>query len=222
MQTIVTSYANHPEYLDDFRFLADRFYPSYFTCYDIAPEGESKGSQILRILETIAKPYFILIEDDFFFIRAVIIEKLRRLGDFCREHEVDRFSLQSKNAHSFSDWTAGDLFHDGKQIFKTNEQVQIPFSMEASIWRRDFMLEHVEPWMTERDIEVTISNRIRNKSHKIYAFDDCVLHYRDAMRNGRRVISLDRKSFTLSVNKGEELALYPDLDNSKDRRLCLT
>ena len=197
---------------------------------DLAEPRETKAQQLLRITNNFSEEYFILIEEDFYLVKQVNIELLKELFCGCRIYKVDRFSLQSKNCHSYSDWKELPNKFQGREVYQTVPEVQVPFSLEVSIWRRDFLREwlvwfmdnHYDTSQDDGQIEMKISDHLRSKNvpTKIYALDEIVINYRDMMRGGKEEIKLLHNPLRMVIKPGNELALHPRGD-SKELELCL-
>jgi hypothetical protein len=150
-----------------------------------------------------------LLEEDFFFIKPVDLALLAKIEAFCQEHNVDRFSLQSKHGYSFSDWPKTGLTIDDLPVYQADQRVGISFALEASIWKRSFLLDNLKVGLSDSQIEVWVSNAIRQNSQVIYALDQPVMDYRDAVRGGKTVITLHDDPLRLVAEPGHSRALYP-------------
>lgn len=203
---------------DSLELLA-RFWPVP-VIVDVAGSDESKSSQLLRLLHGIDDPYLILLEDDFLLIRPVDCNLVASIADFCLERQADRFSLQSKNAHHFPHWSRTGWEVTGLPVYRSTPQVTNFVSLEASIWRRQFLLDHLEAGWADDEIENRISDKLRETEHRVYALETLVVEYRDGLRRGRRSVRLLRQPLRLEVDAGEALALYP-LGGNQDTTLYL-
>ena len=199
MRTFVTTYPGN-DHLGSFLRLTDRFYPVDIVV-DMSKSTDAKSDQLRRLLNSIDDEYLILLEDDFYFLRPVDLQLLNQVCDFCIEKEVDRFSLQSKNAHSFQDWPRTHERVGTHPVYEASPQVEIPFSLEASVWKKSFLRSHLKEGHNDARIEIRVSEEIRFMPHKIYALDVLVMGYCDAMRGGRTVICLHDDPLRL-VGKG--------------------
>ena len=230
MKTYVTTCGKGLPYLSTFKMLADRFYGREIIV-DLAYPDQTKADQLLALLETV-DDYFILLEDDFWVVKPTHIYLLGVIQEFCISRQVASFSLQLKNAPSFSNWkeTSGSILGH-YTVYQTVSEVQTPFSLEASIWKKSFLLKwinwfvehHSDTDQTDGQIENKVSDELRthNIPTKIYALDKTLIEYRDAMRGGgERIITLREDPLRLTVAEGNELALYPQ-DDKQDTELCL-
>ncbi len=208
MRTVVTTCEIGLPYLDDFMKLAKRFYPTKIQV-DVARSGEAKSDQLIRLLGSFDDEYFILLEEDFWLVKPVSLELLDQICEFCIANSVDRFSLQSKNAHSYSDWTPTPKKVIGHRVYKTNPNVVVPFSLEASVWKRSFFSHQLGVGLNDAQIEMQTSDTLRKSGWlpNICALDQTVMDYRDAMRNGERAITLHENPLRLT---GTELLKYGD------------
>ena len=210
MITLVTAYEENRHLLQGFLRLADKFYPRELTV-DVAPKGEPKASQLLRMLKNISEEYVILLEEDFYFIAPVRIDLLDYILDFCSVEKVDRFSLQSKNCYKVREWKDSGKLLGPYIVYQVIPEVHIHFSLEASIWRRDFLQEHLGKEQNDEAIELQISEKIRYLPTSIYALDFRVIEYRDVLRRGKQHInSREEPRLHLLANDSDLAALYPE------------
>ena len=222
MRTIVTTCEKFQHLMPGFVLLAQKFLGLPFSV-KLSPDGEAKSEQLRRILDAMDDDYFVLLEDDFYFINSVNVKLVEDIFRFCVSESVDRFSLQSKNVHSYKTWDITSHILDFRRVYKTNLGVQVPFSLEASVWKKSFLLEHLGENRDDGQIEMKTSDMLRetNKPTKIYALDQIVMHYRDMIRGGNTEIELKYDPLRLVVEEGKELALYPSGDADGRRELLL-
>lgn len=208
MLVYVTAYDENP-YVRDFLRLSKLFFDVPMTI-DVASKDEPKSSQLIRICRTIDEDYFIILEEDFYLIKPVDVQLVESIVDFCREYEVDRFSLQSKNAHSHPHWDKTKKTVSGHEVYITNPLVKFPFSLEASVWKRSFLLDHLKHNKNDHQLEHQVSNKIRFLPYTICALDRLVMEYRDAARRGRQIIHIQEDPLHLTVVSGWENNLFPE------------
>lgn len=208
MQTYVTTYPGNEEYLEDFQLLAAKFYDHYIEVHT-AYEGEPKSDQLLRLCVEVEEDYVIILEEDFYLIKEADMALINRVVDFCYQNGVDRFSLQTKNAYSYTDWPEVPLQVAGHTVYQAPDKLPIIYATEASVWRVAFLQEKLRKGLSEWDIEKDISNEIRGTDHRVFALDTPILEYRDAMRRGTRIINLEEDPLRLVVKLRDGLALYP-------------
>jgi len=221
MRTVVTVYPPNAHLLSGFRRCADKFYPWEIETHYALPD-EAKSEQLRRLLTGIDDEYIILLEEDFWIVEEVDEELLNGIISYCETVEADRFSLQSKNAHSYSDWDCNSwIGYDGFQgVYQTVPQVQVPFSLEASVWNTKFLLQYLGTNRDDGQIEMKTSDLLREHDvpTRIYALDKTVIEYRDAMRGGTKrhqIITMHDDPWRLEVEAGQELALYPQCGTKK-------
>ena len=149
-------------------------------------------------------------EDDFLIVQPVVLPLLQQIRNFCISYQVHRFSLQSKEAHRCPNWDPTGFRIEGIPVYQSNPQVQNFISLEMSVWRRQFLLDHLEHGWSDADIENILSNRLRYETAKVYALDQVVVHYRDGLRDGKQSVYLLHNPLRLEAV--ESLALYPKGD----------
>jgi hypothetical protein len=187
METVVTTCPKRRPLLKMFQRLAGRFYPDAIRV-DVARNEEKKADQLLRLCKSLGE-YFILLEEDFYLIAPVDADLLHAVCDYCTANQVDRFSLQSRNHYRVSDWPVVDNLN-GMAVYEPTRDVHTPFSLEASIWRRDFLRAHVRPGQSDSFIEFAGSHLVRHSTCRIRALDKPVLDYRDATIAGQQRVSV--------------------------------
>lgn len=215
MKTYVTTCPQNLYLMRDFLILATKFYDDRPLNVDIAKHGEAKSDQLLRLLNSIDDEYLILMEEDFYLIEDVDLNLLDRVCEFCIENEVDRFTLQSKEVYSVSDWLdtrktiVYSMVDGGNRVYQAPPQMKSHFGLDATVWKKSFLLSHITPGQSDWEMERVISPKI--KESKIYALDLSVMNYRDAMRRGKQVIQLHTDPLRLVARNS--LDLYPEGDN---------
>lgn len=196
MRTCVTCCTN--TCIGGFIRLAEKFYSLPFKI-DYVPKSVTKSDQLIQLCDNMTDDYFILLEDDFYLVSPVDISLLHKVFDFCTVHGVDRFSLQTKNAHMVSTWTQTEKTIADNPVYRTNPAICYPFSLEASIWKRDFLRSQLIPGMSEPQIEIQVSKQIREANYFICALDKTIMHYMDASRDGRQMIQVANDPLQLTV-----------------------
>jgi hypothetical protein len=190
MRTFVTSWM-HNHCLDGFLYLAESFFP-YPLCVDVASPKELKSDQLIRLLNGISEEYFLLLEEDFYLISRVRVELLTAVYDFCVSNSFDRFTLQSKENYQNPEcWLPSSHRVLEHVVYQATSGVGALLGMDASIWKRSFLLKHLLPGRTERQIEVDGSNNMRaTMDCKIGALDKTVLYYVDVIRGGKQILTV--------------------------------
>ena len=219
MNSFVTVYPDNKHYLESFLLLAERFYLSPVSVH-MAEKDEPKSNQLRRLLESIDDEYLILLEVDFYFRKHVDMSLIECICQFCKQQSIDRFSLQSKNDYDFTDWPETNHKIGEHRVYKTDPRVTILFSLEASVWKRSFLLSQLQDGWNDAEIEVQASNNIRKSdAYEIRALDTVVIHYRDAMLDGKQRIWVHKNPLRFTVPEGCENVLYPFVE--KSRKLIL-
>jgi hypothetical protein len=188
--------------------LAEKFYPTSIDI-DVSADDELKSDQLHRLISSIDDKYIILLEDDFYLIRPVDMDLMNQVCEFCVEHSVDRFSLQSKNAYSINAWTKTNLQVGGHAVYAAHVNATL-FALEASVWKCEFLVKHMARKQSDAQIERKGSRRVRRNPHKVYALDTCIMHYRDAIRNGRRVLQVEENPLRITTTFADRRHLYPN------------
>ena len=207
MKTYVTTCPASVHLLNDFLKLADLFYGEDIIIH-IADSGEYKSEQLKRLCESIEDDYFILLEEDAYLINTVDLKLLSKIRWFGEIAEVDRFTLQSKNNYRVTDWdTVGVV--SALSVYQATKKVLPHFGLDASIWKKQFLLDHLGDSQNDWAIETHCSSKVRNGDYKIYGLDVSIMDYRDAMRGGKQVLELHDNPLRLVAETKNIKALYP-------------
>lgn len=183
--------------------MAEQFYGLPFWI-DYVPRSVPKSDQLINLCNNIADEYFILLEDDFYFVDKVNLNLLRSAFTYCEANCVDRFSLQTKNAHMCSDWHPTKDCIEGNRVYCSTPKIVIPFSLEASIWRRKFLLDSLPRGMSDSQIEIQCSARVRQTEHMIRSLDKSIMTYMDAQRDGSQLIHVIDHPLQIHVSINEK------------------
>ncbi len=173
---------------------------------DIAELGEAKSDQLRRLLEGVEDEYLMIMEEDFFIVDRVSSELVDRVYEFCIQEEVDRFTLQSKNVYAYSDWAETGKTVEGNVIYEATPKVRALFGLDASVWKKSFLLKHLGRGQSDGDLERKTYKKICSNPFKIYALDKVIIRYRDAVRGGEQVIWLEDDPLRI---RGNIEALFP-------------
>lgn len=198
MRTFVTCCTN--SCIGGFIRLAEQFYKLPLTI-DYVPRHVFKSDQLIALCDSVQDDYFILLEDDFYFIEPVNVPLINWVFEYCQRTHVDRFSLQTRNAHMVSTWTPTNDDINGNTVYLSNPSIVIPFSLEASVWNRKFLCNNLLPGLNDSEIETQVSKQIRKRSDcRICALDKSIMSYMDASRDGQQVIHVTENPFQLNVS----------------------
>lgn len=192
---LVTAYTKNSHLIPDFKYLADKFLGLPYEI-DIAPEGEKLSSQLIRLIKDIKEDYFVLIKEDFFFIEKVDLDLLQKCFEFAVRENADRFSLQCVDDGYQQ---TAEPYADG--IFKLNQHEMYLCSLEASIWRTQFLKDHLWSGGSDRDIELNMGKSIKNLV-RIFVPEKKVFNYRDALIGGGSRIKVIDGSFHIKYQTG--------------------
>lgn len=211
MKIFVTAYELNAHLLDCFHKLANKFWGAAMIV-DVAPKGEAKSEQLRRMFANVDDEYVTLLEEDFWLVEDVPLNLIFDIWQFCQHNKVDRFSLQSKNAYKFSDWTLNlslvQLEIGVLRVYKTESNKVAMMGLDASVWKLSYLLNNLGTGQDDAAME-----RIRPAGATVYALDRFVLQYRDAIRRGEQVLQLHEDPLRLT---GPQLALYPQGGGSEE------
>lgn len=210
----VTTYSSYVHLLENFDKLFQKFWGGHYTI-DVAREEERLSDQLLRLVNTIPEEYFILLKEDFYLLESVDKSFLEKCEKYAIEHKADRFSLQCvKDGYENTSNMVDTI--DETNIYQLSMQEQYLCSLEASIWRRDFLRRNLFRSGTiengvgindgsDANVEITLSRQVKEAA--IFVPEKRVIVYTDAMRGGKpRVKFIENEFFMLSpdgwISKG--------------------
>lgn len=197
MRIVVTTYPKYQHLLENFGKFVDRFWGVGYEI-DVAQEGEKVSDQLIRILKRIQDEYFILLKEDFYLYKSVDKKFLEECKEFAIGYGVDRFSLQSRgDGYEKTSELFGEA--EGRSIYEFYPTEQYLCSLEASIWKTEFLKKYLKPNESDAEIEINMSKRVKNAL--IVVSEERVLQYTDAMRGGKE--RLKEEDGYLIVMEGE-------------------
>ncbi len=222
MKTFVTTCPQNAHMVGDFVTLAAKFYGRELVI-DTALPDEHKSEQLRRMLEPVKDEYIILMEEDFYLTSHVDLQLLNDVCDFCEEQNVDRFSLQSKNVYRISNWRrtayrVGEPHIYGHPslshtVYSPIPAVKSQFGLDASVWKRSFLLDNVG--YNRNDWAIETYGWTAAQGAKICALDVAVMKYVDAMRAGKRTMELRHDPLRLvTTHPKYNKYLYPQTNSS--------
>ena len=207
LKTIVTTCLKYEYLIENFTKLYDKFCGEEFTV-DVAKDKEKKSDQLLRILDGLKdkyykNQYFILLEDDFFLLREVDMCAFDEIWQYLCQKDFDRFSLQSRNQYLNKNWNLYSEKLPSRNIFRADDKVKCLFSLEASIWNKHFLRNYLERGLSDQEIEVKMSDKIRGTHYTILALDKPVMTYKDACVGGQQRIKIENGKIYLLIEGGD-------------------
>lgn len=190
-----TSWVKNSYLLNDFKYLADKFL-GLPIIYDIAPENEKSSTQLKRLVGSVRDEYIILLKEDFYFHGKTDLQLLEKLCRYAIENKVDRLGLQSvKDGYEKNTKYHAEIA--GEKIYKLSYTEPYLCSLEASIWRRNFLDQHLVLDGSDRDIEVNMFRHLRGairgdmlRSINVLIPENKIFTYSDALINGETRIKL--------------------------------
>jgi len=134
LKVFVTAYEPNAHLLDNFHKLVDRFW-GVKIIVDIAPIGENKSEQLRRLFRDEPDEYFVLLEEDFWFVDYVPLKLVKQVFQFCTDNHIGRFSLQSKNAYRSNNWPLANSEIGAHPVYRTKNKAVAVIGLDASVWR---------------------------------------------------------------------------------------
>src|SRR3990167_4629195 len=162
------------KYAHLFGEFAERFQKHWgvpFFAYISNTDIDHWSNGVIDFLNSIQDEYFILLHEDFYLTEPPNTLAITKLIEFAKEVKADRVSLMGNHNPERTE-PIGDMFK-----YKEDQPYQVSF--EASIQRRGFLLEHLQPnenpWDAER-------NPIKRKVNgNIYCTAKPVIFYGDKL-----------------------------------------
>lgn len=166
---------------DKYSFLWDEFYRAFSKYFlpdiDVFLLSETKkhpyiptintgtttwGKHVLKALEQIDTPYILWLQDDYFLIKPFDSDTLEYNLECCKNFNVDHLILDRIAKH----YTLIDEKHCG--MIKMSDRSKYLTSLQASIFKRDFLVDNIKPNDTPWTFEVQGTKRVRDKGYNVY------------------------------------------------------
>lgn len=131
---------------------------------------------VIEFLNSIDDEYFILLHEDFYLTEPANLAEIERLAEFAQRKGADRVSLMGNHSPE-------RVAVSAEYTFQYLPGMPYNYSFEASIQRREFLLEHLKPGENPWDAE-----RMRNKEKvfgKVYCTALPAIFYGDKLRGGK-------------------------------------
>lgn len=187
----------------------DEQLPDNFSIMSFGNEDDKKVAQLDRLVRTIDDEYFILMAEDFYLTQPVELAMLNTILNLYAMN-YDRLSLQSI-ADGYQDTSKFTGQYLGTKLYYLENREQYLCSLEASVWRREFMKKYIGQHKiqdsSDRDVEIHMSNFARKDQPIVIVPEQRIVHYTDALRGGQpRIKFEDNKMIVLRqegwVNNG--------------------
>ncbi len=204
MKIIVTAYKKNAYLIPNFKLLMGKFLALPYEI-DVAPEHERLSNQLSRIIREEDEEYVVLLKEDFYMIAPTDILYLQNCYAYAMAHDADRFSLQQRSdGYMDTSFEYGDIC--GTKVFRLDHKEKYICSLEASIWKVDFLKKHLFLEGSDRDVELDMSKQVKTYA-KVLVPEKRVLTYADALRGGHERIKVIDGNFHLMVQgpSGEDL-----------------
>jgi len=168
------------KYASLFGEFAERFQKYWgapFFAYISNTDIDHWSDGVINFLKSIDDEYFILLHEDFYLTERADLGKIKELCDIARFNEADRVSLMGNHSPERTERIGStDIF-----AYKDGQPYQVSF--EASIQRREFLLNNLEPGETPWDAERNAIKRGVNGS--IFVSEKPCIFYGDKLRGGK-------------------------------------
>lgn len=200
MTHLVLTSNKYKHLVKDFKMLFDRYFGEAnikLVCFEIPEDcgfepkdiislGEGNltwSKQLKEALETLDDEHVVVWHEDHWLLRPVKIKTLNLIESYMKAFpEIKRFSLQSvRDGYEGESKLHSDTI-DGYKMYQLDEKAQYLFSVEVSIWRRDFLLHNIDPSENHWEIELNMSRRCWGE--KVMVLEEPVTYYKDAVRGG--------------------------------------
>ena len=108
------------------------------------------SDSVKRWIASVQHPYFILLQIDYFIHRPVNIGQVQRLACFFKDRNVAKIDLSNDRYHSPH---AHYAFDGDARIIVSDQNARFRSSLQAAIWRRDYLDEMLKPNRSPWDFE---------------------------------------------------------------------
>lgn len=177
MKIIITTCPKYKHLIQGFTERYMKYWGDSFEV-DVAKEGEPWSDQMIRICDNLKDDYFIRLCEDFWINEPIDRELLFRLSML----NADRISLQSR-ADGYENCSREESIMGDYKLFRLEKNAEYMCSFEASIYRKEFLLNHLIPGLHIWESEIEMSRKA--KDALVYVADKAVVKYKDATRRGK-------------------------------------
>lgn len=174
-----------------------REHPGNFTFMSHGEKDLPYADQLIWYLKELEDDHLILFHEDMFLLDYVDEDRLKEAVRFATQNNVDRFGLQTFKEGFDGQGSEGV----GNRRYKVKENHQYLCSFEASIFRREFLLDVLVPGEDPHQTEINASQRAQGA--QVYQPHDRILNYKDAVIHGEERIFIHNDELFLKVPKGE-------------------
>jgi hypothetical protein len=141
--------------------------------------GNIPWTQRLKFaLDKIDTDYVLWLQDDYFFIKNISSDIFEEYFDFITKNDVDRFGIH-ENSMLYN------LKETNNKYFKFSQYSYYTLSLQASIWKKDFLLSCIDVDETPWQFEIDGSVRINSRPHNIFVDIQNPAWYLEAMKRGK-------------------------------------
>lgn len=171
-----TKYAN---LFGEFAERFEKYWGAPFFAYISNTDIDHWSNGVIDFLKSIDDEYLILLHEDFYLTEPPKLEVIEKLVAFIEHNDVDRISLMGNHSPE----RTHPLNYGGFYKYNSGQPYQLSF--EASIQRREFLLEHMRPDESPWDAE---RNPIkRGVNGNVYCSEKPCIFYGDKLRGGKLV-----------------------------------
>lgn len=147
-----------------------------FTSYISKTPIEKWSDGVIDFLNQINDEYFILLHEDFYQTAPADLKQIDYLIGEAKKRKADRVSLMGNHSPERVEKS------DGLWRYKPNQPYMVSF--EASIQRREYLLEHLRPGWNPWEGERVLCRRVPGE---IFCADKPCIFYGDKLRGGKLV-----------------------------------
>lgn len=177
IKVYVLACEKYKDLLDEFGERFKKYWGGEFTPHISQTDLAHWSDGVIDFLKDIDDEYFILLHEDFYLTEKADLKTIDRLVETAKRLKADRISLMGNHSPE-----RVEEYEPGLWRYKPNQPYMLSF--EASIQKREYLLEHLvkgwNPWEAER-------NLMRKIPGEIFCSDKPCIFYGDKLRRGKLV-----------------------------------
>lgn len=179
LKIYVTTCSKYKHLLEGFKERFDQYWGGGYTV-DIS--DKSWSDQMIDLVSRIEDEYFIRLCEDFWILEPVnknLLETAELLAEIAKP---DRIGLQSVK-DGYEHCSEEGIKLNGHNFFKLKKNAEYMCSFEASIYKTEFLRNHLKPGLHIWESEIELSRGA--KDALVYVSEEPVVKYKDATRRGK-------------------------------------
>lgn len=174
MNTYVLTHTKHTGLLAEFAERFEKYWGEPFFVYVSNTDIQHWSDGVLNFLRSIQDEYLILLHEDFYLTKPVDKELLKKLKEEAVKRGVSRMSLLGNHSPERT-------YGIDTEFYSHHADAPYVFSLEASIQKRQFLLDNLKGGCNPWDAE---NGRLGKAKGLVLYSKEPAIFYQDKMRQG--------------------------------------